>query len=144
MSLLVASGCNPQTNELKDGYYTAASMDFNEHGWKEYLTICVNNGHITTAEFNAYNEDGLLRSWDMDYLSLIHGKIQFNPNHYPRQYCSFLVSVQNPDKIQIIEGGRRSHEIFVILARAAIDFSRQGKNDIALIKLPPSAYPDDM
>jgi major membrane immunogen (membrane-anchored lipoprotein) len=112
------------------------AQDFDADGWKDYLTIFINNGLITTAEFNAINENGLLRSWDMDYLSRIHIKGQLNPNHYPRQYCSFLINLQDPGKVRPLEGGRRSHEIFVLLSKAAISYSRLGVNDIALVEIP--------
>jgi major membrane immunogen (membrane-anchored lipoprotein) len=117
---------------------------FNQDGWKDYITIYVNNGVISTAEYNAFNQTGLLRSWDTDYLKSITTKDSFNPNHYPRQYCSFLVAVQNPDRVQTIEGGRKTHEIFVVLAKAAIEISRRGKNEIAQVDLPETSYPDEI
>jgi major membrane immunogen (membrane-anchored lipoprotein) len=142
--ILPAAGCNQRTNELTDGYYIAMAKDYDSEGWRDYLTICVNNGIITTAEFNAVNDNGLLRSWDMDYLSRVHVKGQLNPNHYPRQYCSFLISLQDPAKVRALEGGRRSHQIFVLLAKAAIDYSRNGIHDIAEVGLPENTHPNQI
>jgi major membrane immunogen (membrane-anchored lipoprotein) len=141
---LVTPGCESQEGALKDGYYTAAASDFNADGWKDYLTIYVKNGSIVTAEYNAYNATGLLRSWDTDYLKSIRKPGSQSPNHYPRQYCSFLVAVQNPSRVQTIDGGRKTHEIFVALAKAALDYSRLGKNAIAEVSLPETSYPDDI
>jgi major membrane immunogen (membrane-anchored lipoprotein) len=138
-------GCKSNTDLLNDGYYTAEASDFSQDGWKDYLTIYVNNGFIITAEFNAFNETGLLRSWDTDYLKSIYKPGFQSPNHYPRQYCSYLVAVQDPDRVQTIDGGRKTHEIFVTLAKAALEYSRQGKNSIAAVKLPENpAFPDEI
>jgi major membrane immunogen (membrane-anchored lipoprotein) len=145
LCFLFSFGCKSNTNALKDGYFTAMSSEFNKDGWKDYLTIYVNNGLITTAEYNAFNETGLLRSWDTDYLKSLYKPGFQSPNHYPRQYCSYLVALQNPARVQTIDGGRKTHEIFVTLAQAALNHSRQGLNTIAEVKLPEVfAYPNDI
>ncbi|MDR2387805.1 MAG: FMN-binding protein [Deltaproteobacteria bacterium] len=145
VSVLFFFGCKSNTNVLKDGYFTAMSSDFNKDGWKDYLTIYVNNGQITTAEYNAFNETGLLRSWDTDYLKSLYKPGFQSPNHYPRQYCSYLVALQDPSRVQTIDGGRKTHQIFVILAQAALDHSRLGANTIAEVELPETfAYPNDI
>jgi major membrane immunogen (membrane-anchored lipoprotein) len=121
------------------------ASEFNKDGWKDYLTVYVKNGTIITAEYNAFNQTGLLRSWDTDYLKSIYKPGLQSPNHYPRQYCSFLVAVQDPDRIQTIDGGRKTHEIFVLLAKSALDYSRQGKNEIAEVTLPEEfAFSDEI
>ncbi|MDR1308844.1 MAG: FMN-binding protein [Deltaproteobacteria bacterium] len=144
LCLLLIQGCHSQTDVLGDGFFTAMADGFDDDGWKDFLTIYVNNGSITTAEFNAFNEAGLLRSWDTDYMRTVHRKGGLNPNYYPRKYCSFLVAVQDPSRILPIEGGAKSHEIFLALAKAAIDYSRQRKNEIAEVRLPENGFPDDV
>jgi major membrane immunogen (membrane-anchored lipoprotein) len=148
MALIVlpamAAGCRQSQQVLHDGYYTAQSAQYCAEGWKDYLTIYVNDGVIATAEFNAVNSSGLLRSWDQDYMSKIYDRYHVNPNLFPRLYINYLLSVQDPDQIQPAKHGRKTHEIFVLLARQAIESSRLGNLSVAEVHLPQTRFPDDI
>jgi len=73
---VLGSCSSSKTPRLKDGYCTAEMDDFDSgdrtpgnitgighEGWKEYITIYVRNSRIITAECNAENESGLIKSW---------------------------------------------------------------------------------
>ncbi|MDL2226432.1 hypothetical protein LJB86_02110 [Deltaproteobacteria bacterium OttesenSCG-928-M10] len=45
------SGCSSGGPGLRDGYYTAEAAEFDQLGWKEFLTIYVNNNIIVTAGY---------------------------------------------------------------------------------------------
>jgi major membrane immunogen (membrane-anchored lipoprotein) len=142
--IIALAGCQERTNVLVDGYYTAQVAGFGPDGWKEYLTVYVNDGTIATAEFNAFNASGLLRSWDQDYISDIYLKYGVNPNHFPRLYANTLVSVQDPSRIQAVTGGRNTHAILVALAVEVINSSRTGNTAVIEINRPEVIYPDDI
>jgi major membrane immunogen (membrane-anchored lipoprotein) len=144
LALFLAAGCDDQSGALKDGYYTAEVADYGAEGWREYLTIYVNDGAISTAEFNAANRSGLLRSWDQDYIHQSYLKYRVNPNLFPRLYASYLVTVQDPGRVQPVSRGRRTHEVFVRLAEAAIGASLDGDASVRSIQRPPTAHPDDI
>jgi major membrane immunogen (membrane-anchored lipoprotein) len=128
--------CQQKTDQLHDGYFTAETKEYDTDGWKEFLTIYVNNGVIATVEFNAYNSSGLLRSWDMDYISAQHKLTGQNPNYFPRFYSSYLIALQDPSRIQAISGGKHVHDIFIALAEAAIEQSRKGDFKTIGVPLP--------
>jgi major membrane immunogen (membrane-anchored lipoprotein) len=141
----LASACSAsQTTGLHDGYYTAMASDYDKDGWQFYLTICVTNGVITSAEYNARNASGLLRSWDVAVLRAKRPKGGINPNSYPRFYVNSLVTLQDPNLIQPVLGGRRSHAVFVALARAATERSLQSRSDVALVELPETEYENEV
>jgi major membrane immunogen (membrane-anchored lipoprotein) len=144
IATIFLNACQTQQNKLQDGYFTAKNLNYDKNGWQEYLTIFVNDGIITTVEFNAQNNSGFLRSWDMDYISEEHERTGVNPNYYPRLYASYLIALQDPSRIQSITGGRRTHEIFINLAKAAINQSLIGDLKIIEVDIPPTEYPDDI
>ena len=135
------SGCSSGSSGLRDGYYTAEAADFDHLGWKEYLTIYVNNNTIVTAEYNAKNASGFLRSWDMDYMRRMNKATGTYPNKFSRAYTSALLNRQNPNQINAIYGAEQSHKIFQLLAEAAIDRARAGDKKVAFVSLPETAAP---
>jgi major membrane immunogen (membrane-anchored lipoprotein) len=141
---ILAAGCDDTGPGLKDGYYSARVDESDADGWREFLTIFVNDGTIATAEFNASNRGGMLRSWDQDHVRGVYLRHKVNPNLFPRLYCGYLVSVQDPARVQPVGGGRRSHEIFVALAEAAIKASRLGLTAVADVRRPVTAFPEDI
>lgn len=56
-----AAGCNQKGDTLNDGYYTARMSDYS-HGWMEFVTICVSDGHLVSIEYNAKGPSGYLKS----------------------------------------------------------------------------------
>jgi major membrane immunogen (membrane-anchored lipoprotein) len=144
LALALAPGCEQGPESLKDGYYTAEMADYGQDGWKEYLTIYVNDGTIASAEFNAVNRGGLLRSWDQDFIQRTHLKYKIHPNLFPRLYASYLVSVKEPARILPVAPARRTHEVFIRLAEAALAGSRAGDMAVRIVPRPPTSHPDDI
>lgn len=67
-----AAGCNQKGDTLNDGYYTARMSDYS-HGWMEFVTICVSDGHLVSIEYNAKGPSGYLKSWDIPYMRTMGG-----------------------------------------------------------------------
>ena len=129
------AACTPGTPELKDGYYTAEADAFDAQGWKEYLTICVFNGRIVSAEYNARNSRGFLRSWDMADKRRSTLATGTNQSKYSREYAAALLNRQDPAQIMPIPGASQVFPNFQRLAEAAVKQARAGNPQVALVRL---------
>ncbi len=66
LSCLLSTGCG-STYTLKDGYYKAETSEY-DHGWKEFVSVCIMEGRIVSVEYNAKNTAGFIKSWDIAYM----------------------------------------------------------------------------
>lgn len=136
--LLLAAlpACASSSADIQDGYYTAMAAEFDAYGWKEYLTICVSDNRIVTVEYDAKNESGLVKSWDMEYMRRMNATDGTYPNQYTRIYSEGLLNRQEPSEVDAITGATESHGTFQLLAEAAIAQARSGDKNIAYVQLP--------
>jgi major membrane immunogen (membrane-anchored lipoprotein) len=123
-----------KSQDLRDGYYTAECSNF-FHGWKEYLTIYVNNGKIATVEYNAKNASGFIKSWDMNYMRVMNKTDGNYPNKYTRVYAASLLNRQNADEVDAMSGATESHASFQKLANAVIRQARNGDKTVAFVEV---------
>ncbi|WP_010258005.1 major membrane immunogen [Treponema primitia] len=122
-------------DKLQDGYFTAAAAEFDANGWKECITIYIDNNRIVTVEYNAKNASGFLKSWDMEYMRQMSAVAGNYPTKYTRVYAQALLNRQDPDKIDALAGATHSYKSFKVLARAVIDQARAGDKKVALVEL---------
>ena len=147
LCLAFLSSCAEEGVGLADGYFTAESMSYNDGGWKDYITIFLNNGQITVAEYDARTMSGFRRSWDMDHMQGYRhaGAVgEDRISNYIISYQNSLVTLQNPDKIQPLPGSRNMHEVFTILAKNAIAQAQKGESGVAFVRLPTGRFPDEL
>jgi major membrane immunogen (membrane-anchored lipoprotein) len=131
IALVLLTGCGQEYNVLKDGYYTAQVSEPN-HGWTEFLTICVSGGEIITAEFQAKNASGFIKAWDMDYMRIMNASDGTYPNEYVRVYTQRFLEAQSPD-IDVLTGATESYTSFKQLAAAAIEQAKRGDKTVKII-----------
>ncbi|GHV41465.1 hypothetical protein AGMMS49546_17400 [Spirochaetia bacterium] len=131
--------CVQNSAGLKDGYYTAEAAEFDDHGWKEYVTIYVSSGKILTVEYNAFNISGFIKSWDMDYMRIMNREDGIYPNAYARLYAGQLISQQGVEGIDSITGATNSYKVFKQLAGAAIENARLGNSAIGFVTIAEAA-----
>jgi major membrane immunogen (membrane-anchored lipoprotein) len=132
---LTLSGCATSESAMVDGYYTAEQADFDDHGWKEYITINIKNNKIVTVEYNAKNKSGFIKSWDMEYMRTMN-RIDGNyPNKYTRAYVESLLSQQDPARVDAQTGATNSYGVFKQLAAAAIAQAKTGDKSVAFVPL---------
>jgi major membrane immunogen (membrane-anchored lipoprotein) len=124
------------SQKLADGYYTAEGTSYDSYGWKDYITIYVDNNNIATVEYDAKNASGFLRSWDMDYMRLMGGQFGIYPAVYSREYSAALLRLQGPEGIDALTGATKSYNVFTILAKTAISQARANNKNVALVELP--------
>ena len=122
--------------KLADGYYAAEAASWNRHGWKEYISIYVDNNNIVTVDYNAKNASGFLRSWDMDYMRLMGALTGTYPTAYGREYSAALLRLQGPEGIDALAGATESCDSFKILAATAISRAKAKDKSVALVELP--------
>jgi len=138
LALLLAvffSACSEDSpKKMQDGYYTAEAASYDEHGWKEFITIYISNNEIITLEYNAKNASGFIKSWDMDYMRTMNAADGTYPNKYMREYAEALLIRQNPDGVDVITGATHSYHTFYALAEAAIAQAKAGDNRVAFVE----------
>ncbi|MDR3365151.1 MAG: FMN-binding protein [Clostridiales Family XIII bacterium] len=136
ISALLPGGCRGQDGEMRDGYYTAEAAAFDDEGWKDFITIYVADDKIVTAEFNARNSSGFVRSWDPVYQRMKRAETGLHPSEYLRTYTGELLNLQNPAKVLVVVGAERQHKAFQLLTEAAIVQAKAGDKTIAFVELP--------
>jgi major membrane immunogen (membrane-anchored lipoprotein) len=143
MSILLAVSCSGGEEnagsggqKLADGYYTAEAASYDSHGWKEYITIYVDNNNIVTVDYDARNASGFPRSWDMDYMRATIAENMPYPTAFSREYSAALLRLQKPEGIDALTGATDSYTSFKILAATAISQARANNKNVALVELP--------
>ena len=131
--LALFASCGEKGSSLNDGYYTAEAAEFDEHGWKEYVTICVSGGQIIFIEYNAFNPSGFIKSWDMDYMRVMNATDGTYPNFYARSYGRQFLEHQGTDGVDAISGATHSYHTFLTLADTVLKNAREGNADTALV-----------
>jgi len=134
-ALLCACAQVDASGKMKDGYYSAEPVDFDDHGWKEFLTIYVKNNTIVTVEYNAKNPSGFIKSWDMDYMRTMNRTDNTYPNEYTRKYAAMLLDSQGIEGLDAITGATHSYDTFLMLAEAVINQAKLGDARVAFITL---------
>lgn len=132
---LLSACARGKATVMQDGYYTAEAAEFDDYGWKEYLTIYISNDKIVTVEYNAYNASGFIKSWDMDYMRTMNAISGTYPNKYAREYAADLLNKQNPAQVDCITGATSSYNTFRQLAAAVIERAENGDHSVAFVTI---------
>ncbi|GHV95251.1 hypothetical protein AGMMS50293_15710 [Spirochaetia bacterium] len=125
--------CAGNNSTLKDGYYTAEAAQFDEHGWKEYVTVCVSDGRIILIDYNAFNPSGFIKSWDMNYMRMMNASDGIYPNAYVRFYKEQAMSNQGTGGVEALSGATNSYKTFIVLTDAALENARLGLTETRLV-----------
>lgn len=139
LPVLFLTACQNRDIGMKDGFYSAEIADFDEHGWKEYITIYVSNNKIVTVDYNAKNASGFVKSWDMEYMSVMNATDGTYPNKYAREYAEGLVNRQDPDRVDALTGASHSYSTFQLLSKAAIEQAYAGNKDVMYLNVTGAA-----
>jgi major membrane immunogen (membrane-anchored lipoprotein) len=131
--MLIPGACKDRRAFPRDGYYSAEAAAFDEHGWKEFVTIGVSNGRIGSVEYNAKNPSGFIKSWDMDYMRLMNAVSGTYPNEYTRFYGEQLLLKQDAEAVDTLSGATSSYHSFKELARRALENAKQGDTSVSLV-----------
>jgi major membrane immunogen (membrane-anchored lipoprotein) len=130
---LFASGCAGASATLQDGYYTAQVAE-PDHGWTEFVTICVHNDKIVTVEFQAKTDSGFIKAWDMDYMREMNASSGTYPNEYARVFTRDFLEKQSPD-IDALTGATESYINFKQLVAAAMEQAKKGDRTVRIVDI---------
>ena len=133
LSCLLSTGCG-STYTLKDGYYKAETSEY-DHGWKEFVSVCIMEGRIVSVEYNAKNTAGFIKSWDIAYMRNMNPIAGTYPNYYTRNYGSQLMEKQSAGQIDAISGASSSAGKFKQLADAVLKQAEKGDTKIAVVEV---------
>lgn len=131
VSCILLISCNG-SDRLKDGYYKAETSEY-DHGWKEFVSVCVMEGNIVSVEYNAKNSSGFIKSWDMAYMRNMDKAKGTYPNEYTRNYARQFFENQNAAKVDALSGASSSAGKFEKLAAAVFEQAKKGDTTIAVI-----------
>ncbi len=120
---------------MQDGYYTAKTDSFNDHGWSDFITIYVENNRIISVEYDAQNASGFIRSWDLAYQQQRDLSIGEDGNKLVRSLAKALITSQNIDAIKVLAGHDSVRLPFITLAQAAIKQSLNGDSNVTYVSL---------
>ena len=109
------TGCS---SGMKDGTYKAQFKDYDDHGWKDYVSITVKDGKITDVDYDSMNADGTKKSEDQAYRE----SMEPVSKTYPAKFY-------NPKKVDAVTGATNSSNDFKILAVEAIKAAKAGTTD---------------
>jgi major membrane immunogen (membrane-anchored lipoprotein) len=123
-------------DRLLDGHYTAEAFSFDSYGWKEFVSVYINQGKIVTVDYNAKNASGFIKSWDMDYMRRMNAGSGTYPNKYARGYALALLNRQDPERIDVLTGATDSYISFKLLATAVLNQARAGNREVAFVEIP--------
>jgi major membrane immunogen (membrane-anchored lipoprotein) len=132
---LMAGSCSGAEYPLKDGYYCAEAAEFDDFGWKEYVTIRVTSGRIIIVEYNAFNRSGFIKSWDMDYMRVMNASDGTYPNAYTRYYGRQFLESQGTEGVDLLSGATHSYHSFLQLAEAVLEKARRGDSTTGRVPL---------
>ena len=132
MMAVLLAGCGSSAG-LKNGYYTAEMAEFS-FGWKEYLIIQVKNGNIVSAEYNAKNASGFIKSWDNSYMKSMINEQGTYPNKYTREYVQQLLDGQADTQVDAITGASTSGGNFEKLVEAVLKQAAAGDSTTAIVE----------
>lgn len=124
---------------MRNGYYSAVSADFDELGWKEFITLYVYNNRIVTVEYNARNASGLVLSWDGLAMRTLKAQTYTHPTQLLRRYSEALRNRQAPENVRRVAGDTYFYDSFKQLAAAAIARAKAGDKTVAEVRLSGSA-----
>lgn len=108
------TGCSSDKT-YQDGIYTAQFREYDSYGYKDFLTLTVQDGVVTEMVYDAVNEQGAMRTDDQK----IQQDMSAVRDTYPKKYTADLVNQylekQDIGEVATIAGASWSSESFKTL-----------------------------
>ncbi|EUJ33910.1 lipoprotein [Listeria floridensis FSL S10-1187] len=122
---------------MTDGTYKLEEQNFDDKGWKAFMSIEVKDGKITKANYDYKNKDGKLKSEDADYQKMMKDKVGTGPQEYLKQLDESLVKNQAAGAVEVVSGATHSSDAFINYANQLIQAAQRG--DTTTIKIDNTA-----
>lgn len=131
MCAAILSGCSAG---MKDGTYKAEYKSYDDHGWKDYVSITVSGGKITAVDYDSLNEAGEKKSADTAYREQMEPVSKTYPEKFSKELEDQLVDKQDVKKVDAVAGATTSSNAFKILATEALSAAKSGKTDTVTVE----------
>jgi len=115
LSAALLASCSSAS--YKDGTYRAEYDSFDDHGWKDYVELTVQNGSITSVDFDSVNEDGAKKSEDESYRESMEPVSGTYPAKFFPELEDALVEQQDIEKVDAVAGATNSSDSFKDLVK---------------------------
>ncbi len=135
VGLLAACG---GSKVYQDGEYRAEFAKFDSYGYKDYLTLTVEDGSITKVEYNARDAEGLLRTEDEKYAQEMEAVRETYPELYTTNLINQLLEKQDIEKVDMIAGATYSSDSFKALFTALEENMQEGNTELLLVENVPT------
>ena len=116
-----------------DGTYKAEMADFDEHGWKEYVTVTVSGGKITAVDYDAVNSEGALKSQDTAYREAMEPVSGTYPEKFMKELEDQFVSNPEVDQIEAVAGATNSTDSFKKLMKEVMEVGVKNGNTTTIV-----------
>ncbi|HDU0914541.1 TPA: FMN-binding protein [Listeria monocytogenes] len=126
---------------MTDGTYKLEEKNFDDKGWKGFMSIEVKDGKITKANYDYKNKDGKLKSEDADYEKAMKDKVGTGPQEYLKQLSDSLVKNQSAASVEVVSGATHSSDAFINYANQLIQVAQ--KADTTTISINNLAKMED-
>lgn len=117
--VLLLAGCAGGGGEEKvsyqDGSYEAESAK-DDRGAYGTITVIIENGKITAADYEEIQSDGTPKGEDYSYQTSVDAQ---------PKYEAELVEKQNPDKVETVSGATSTWNKFKEAAKGALDKAKK-------------------
>lgn len=131
LAMFMFTGCS---GGMKDGTYRAEYKDFDDHGWKDYVSITVSDGKITEVDYDSVNDDGKKKSEDEAYREQMEPVSKTYPAKFYKELEDQLVDKQDLKKVDAVAGATNSSNDFKVLGMEALKAAKSGKTDTAVVE----------
>ncbi|MHC5252827.1 extracellular electron transfer flavoprotein PplA [Listeria kieliensis] len=118
---------------MTDGTYKLEEQNYDDKGWKGFMSIKVKDGKITDANYDYKNKDGKLKSEDADYEKAMKAKVKTGPKEYLKELNDSLVKNQAAGAVEVVSGATHSSDTFINYANQLIQAAQRG--DTTTIKI---------
>ncbi|WP_439443480.1 extracellular electron transfer flavoprotein PplA [Listeria aquatica] len=118
---------------MTDGTYKLEEQNYDDKGWKGFMSIKVKDGKITDANYDYKNKDGKLKSEDADYEKAMKAKAGTGPKEYLKELNDSLVKNQAAEAVEVVSGATHSSDTFINYANQLIQAAQRG--DTTTIKI---------
>lgn len=119
--------------DMQDGTYTLEETDFDDNGWKVFMEMTVEDGKITSSNYNYEDADGQLKTEDEEYQEMMKDNSGVGPQEFVKQLNEGLVATQDAQLVDIVTGATHSSEVFVNYAQQLIQAAQNGHTETITI-----------
>ncbi len=112
-AIFTACGNSSSSAEYKDGSYKAIAQGPDEHGWTDFVEITIKDGKISEIEYDAVNDDNMLKSEDEEYKAAMESAgSETYPSKFTKELEDDLLEKQDISKVEVVAGATTASNSF--------------------------------